>query len=183
MLWSVFVYQLLRRSSLIFPRCIYPTYDYTHCLCDSIENITHSLCTKEFQARYFSYFSRPQRSCGKVMFLHLSVSHSVHREGGQTPLGLGRPPPLGCRPPMDADPPRCRPPPLWMQTPLGWADPWGLGRPPRLDRPPWMQTPPRLGALPPIWSTSGRYAFYWNAYLLWRIFWTWTSLISLVSIN
>ena len=33
-------------------RCIYPTYDYTHCLCDSIENITHSLCTKEFQARY-----------------------------------------------------------------------------------------------------------------------------------
>lgn len=31
--------------------CIYPTYDYTHCLCDSIENITHSLCTKEFQAR------------------------------------------------------------------------------------------------------------------------------------
>ena len=31
--------------------CIYPTYDYTHCLCDSIEDITHSLCTKEFQAR------------------------------------------------------------------------------------------------------------------------------------
>ena len=32
--------------------CIYPTYDYTHCLCDSIEHITHSLCTKEFQSRY-----------------------------------------------------------------------------------------------------------------------------------
>ena len=31
--------------------CIYPTYDYTHCLCDSIEHITHSLCTKEFQNR------------------------------------------------------------------------------------------------------------------------------------
>ena len=31
--------------------CIYPTYDYTHCLCDSIEHITHSLCTKEFQSR------------------------------------------------------------------------------------------------------------------------------------
>jgi glutaminyl-tRNA synthetase len=27
------------------------TYDYTHCLCDSIENITHFLCTKEFQSR------------------------------------------------------------------------------------------------------------------------------------
>ncbi|NXC22673.1 SYQ ligase, partial [Corythaeola cristata] len=37
-------------------QCIYPTYDYTHCLCDSIEHITHSLCTKEFQARRSSYF-------------------------------------------------------------------------------------------------------------------------------
>ena len=27
---------------------IYPTYDFTHCLCDSFENITHSLC--EFQS-------------------------------------------------------------------------------------------------------------------------------------
>uniref|UniRef100_A0A286XU66 Glutamine--tRNA ligase n=1 Tax=Cavia porcellus TaxID=10141 RepID=A0A286XU66_CAVPO len=36
--------------------CIYPTYDYTHCLCDSIEHITHSLCTKEFQSRRSSYF-------------------------------------------------------------------------------------------------------------------------------
>ncbi|XP_049960413.1 probable glutamine--tRNA ligase [Schistocerca serialis cubense] len=36
--------------------CIYPTYDYTHCLCDSIENITHSLCTKEFQNRRSSYY-------------------------------------------------------------------------------------------------------------------------------
>ncbi|CAD5220744.1 unnamed protein product [Bursaphelenchus okinawaensis] len=36
--------------------CIYPTYDYTHCLCDSIENITHSLCTKEFQSRRSSYY-------------------------------------------------------------------------------------------------------------------------------
>lgn len=29
--------------------CIYPTYDYAHCLSDSIEKITHSLCTLEFQ--------------------------------------------------------------------------------------------------------------------------------------
>ncbi|ALC46632.1 Aats-gln [Drosophila busckii] len=36
--------------------CIYPTYDYTHCLCDSIEQITHSLCTKEFQSRRSSYY-------------------------------------------------------------------------------------------------------------------------------
>ncbi|KAL5013471.1 hypothetical protein ScPMuIL_007741 [Solemya velum] len=36
--------------------CIYPTYDFTHCLCDSIENISHSLCTKEFQSRRSSYY-------------------------------------------------------------------------------------------------------------------------------
>eukprot|EP01136_Pigoraptor_vietnamica_P009247 Opistho-1_new@3042 len=36
--------------------CIYPTYDYSHCLVDSIENITHSLCTKEFQNRRMSYY-------------------------------------------------------------------------------------------------------------------------------
>ena len=28
--------------------CIYPMYDYTHCLSDSMEGITHSLCTLEF---------------------------------------------------------------------------------------------------------------------------------------
>ncbi|GAM21997.1 hypothetical protein SAMD00019534_051720 [Acytostelium subglobosum LB1] len=34
---------------------IYPSYDYTHCLVDSIENITHSLCTLEFEVRRLSY--------------------------------------------------------------------------------------------------------------------------------
>ncbi|TFK55454.1 glutamine-tRNA ligase [Heliocybe sulcata] len=34
---------------------IYPTYDFTHCLCDSFENITHSLCTTEFVASRQSY--------------------------------------------------------------------------------------------------------------------------------
>lgn len=29
--------------------CIYPMYDYTHCLSDAIEQITHSLCTLEFE--------------------------------------------------------------------------------------------------------------------------------------
>lgn len=29
--------------------CIYPTYDYSHCISDAIENITHSLCTLEFE--------------------------------------------------------------------------------------------------------------------------------------
>ncbi len=29
--------------------CIYPMYDFAHCLSDSIEGITHSLCTLEFE--------------------------------------------------------------------------------------------------------------------------------------
>ncbi|KAF8930698.1 tRNA synthetases class I, catalytic domain-containing protein [Dissophora ornata] len=35
---------------------IYPTYDYTHCLVDSFENITHSLCTSEFAQSRPSYY-------------------------------------------------------------------------------------------------------------------------------
>ncbi|KAF8477184.1 tRNA synthetases class I, catalytic domain-containing protein [Kalaharituber pfeilii] len=49
---------------------IYPTYDFTHCLCDSFENITHSLCTTEFINSRQSYdwlcnaleIYRPQQS-------------------------------------------------------------------------------------------------------------------------
>lgn len=29
--------------------CIYPMYDFTHCISDALEGITHSLCTLEFQ--------------------------------------------------------------------------------------------------------------------------------------
>lgn len=29
--------------------CVYPMYDYTHCISDAIEGITHSLCTLEFE--------------------------------------------------------------------------------------------------------------------------------------
>jgi glutaminyl-tRNA synthetase len=29
--------------------CLYPLYDFTHCLSDAIENITHSLCSLEFK--------------------------------------------------------------------------------------------------------------------------------------
>ncbi|KAK7539523.1 tRNA synthetases class I, catalytic domain-containing protein [Phyllosticta citribraziliensis] len=34
---------------------IYPTYDFTHCICDALEDITHSLCTTEFQQSRISY--------------------------------------------------------------------------------------------------------------------------------
>ncbi|MBR8313878.1 glutamine--tRNA ligase/YqeY domain fusion protein [Burkholderia dolosa] len=29
--------------------CVYPMYDYTHCISDALEGITHSLCTLEFE--------------------------------------------------------------------------------------------------------------------------------------
>lgn len=35
--------------------CIYPSYDFAHCICDSLENITHSFCTLEFCVRRPAY--------------------------------------------------------------------------------------------------------------------------------
>jgi len=45
------IYRILKRSHHRTGDrwCIYPMYDFTHCLSDSIEGITHSLCTLEFQ--------------------------------------------------------------------------------------------------------------------------------------
>ena len=36
--------------------CIYPSYDFQHCLVDSLENIDYSLCTLEFEVRRESYY-------------------------------------------------------------------------------------------------------------------------------
>lgn len=36
--------------------CIYPLYDFVHSLCDSFEDITHSLCTLEFEGRRELYY-------------------------------------------------------------------------------------------------------------------------------
>ncbi len=36
--------------------CIYPMYDFTHCINDSLEDITHSLCTLEFEIRRDLYY-------------------------------------------------------------------------------------------------------------------------------
>ncbi|KAJ2325913.1 Glutaminyl-tRNA synthetase, partial [Coemansia sp. RSA 2673] len=49
-MWDLVAYRVLYASHHRTGTewCIYPTYDFTHCLCDSFENITHSLCTREF---------------------------------------------------------------------------------------------------------------------------------------
>lgn len=52
---------------------IYPTYDFTHCLCDSFEGVTHSLCTTEFELSRVSY----EWLCDKV-----AVYKPMQREFG-----------------------------------------------------------------------------------------------------
>ena len=61
--------------------CIYPTYDFTHGQSDSIEGITHSLCTLEFEDHrpLYDWFLdeleiyRPQQ----IEFARLNLTHTV----------------------------------------------------------------------------------------------------------
>ena len=36
--------------------CIYPTYDFTHCVVDALEHVDYSICTLEFETRRESYY-------------------------------------------------------------------------------------------------------------------------------
>jgi glutaminyl-tRNA synthetase len=62
--------------------CIYPMYDFTHCLSDAIEGITHSLCTLEFENNRPLYDwvlssvdheNRPQQ----IEFARLNLSYTI----------------------------------------------------------------------------------------------------------
>ena len=112
---------------------------------------------------FFSFVTAHKRSCGKVMFLHLSVSHSVHGGGGRV-----------CHthtPAMHAP---------WHVHPLAHMPPWHAH--------PLLHMPPPCHACPPatpvpchahspaihapchacphdMRSMSGRYASYLNAFL------------------
>ena len=57
-MWDIIAYRIMyHRHPMSGDKwCIYPSYDYAHCIVDSLENITHSLCTLEFEARRESYF-------------------------------------------------------------------------------------------------------------------------------
>ncbi|WFD32096.1 glutamine--tRNA ligase [Malassezia sp. CBS 17886] len=56
-MWDLIAYRVLdaphHRTGATW--CMYPTYDFTHCLVDSLENISHSLCTTEFILARESY--------------------------------------------------------------------------------------------------------------------------------
>ncbi|MFA6384597.1 MAG: glutamine--tRNA ligase/YqeY domain fusion protein, partial [Candidatus Omnitrophota bacterium] len=61
--------------------CIYPMYDFTHCICDSLEGITHSICTLEFEVHRPLYdwildalsIHHPQQ----IEFARLNLSHTL----------------------------------------------------------------------------------------------------------
>jgi glutaminyl-tRNA synthetase len=61
--------------------CIYPMYDFTHCISDSIERITHSFCTLEFEVHRYLYdwfldeleVFHPQQ----IEFARLNITYTV----------------------------------------------------------------------------------------------------------
>jgi len=62
--------------------CIYPMYDFTHCLSDSIEGITHSLCTLEFEnnrAIYDWVLDQLDVPCHpqQIEFARLNISYTI----------------------------------------------------------------------------------------------------------
>ena len=62
--------------------CIYPTYDFAHCISDSIEGITHSLCTLEFEDHRPLYDwlldeLRVERHPQQIEFARLNLSHTL----------------------------------------------------------------------------------------------------------
>ncbi len=62
--------------------CIYPMYDFTHCLSDMIENVTHSLCTLEFannRPLYDWVLDTLQTPCHpqQIEFARLNINYTV----------------------------------------------------------------------------------------------------------
>jgi len=62
--------------------CIYPMYDFAHCLSDSIEGITHSLCTLEFEINrqlydWILYELNVDCHPQQIEFARLNLSYTV----------------------------------------------------------------------------------------------------------
>ena len=116
-----------------------------------LNHASRTWTTNIISQKLFNY--RPQRSCGKVMFLHLSVI--LFTGGSSPPLGRHSDPSPGQTPAPGKTPPGQTPP---------WAD---IARE---DTPPGQTTTPRQTPPSPVHtgtrSTSGRYASYWNVFLL-----------------
>lgn len=63
--------------------CIYPSYDFAHCLEDAIEGITHSLCTLEFEVHrplydwILKHVSLPEPLPQQTEFARLNLTYTV----------------------------------------------------------------------------------------------------------
>lgn len=62
--------------------CIYPMYDYTHCVSDALEGITHSICTLEFEDHrplYNWFLDQLDVSCHpqQIEFSRLSLQYTI----------------------------------------------------------------------------------------------------------
>ncbi|MCK5127395.1 MAG: glutamine--tRNA ligase/YqeY domain fusion protein [candidate division Zixibacteria bacterium] len=62
--------------------CIYPMYDFTHCLSDSIEKITHSLCDLDFEDHrplYDWFLDELKTPCHpqQIEFARLNISYTI----------------------------------------------------------------------------------------------------------
>ena len=62
--------------------CIYPMYDFTHCLSDMLEGITHSICTLEFEDHrplYDWYLNTLNTPCHpqQIEFARLNINYTV----------------------------------------------------------------------------------------------------------
>jgi len=62
--------------------CIYPMYDFTHCLSDSLEEITHSICTLEFENNrplydWFCDEVKVKRHPQQIEFARLNLNYTV----------------------------------------------------------------------------------------------------------
>lgn len=62
--------------------CIYPMYDYAHCISDALEGITHSICTLEFEDHrplYDWFLDQVQLPCHpqQIEFARLNITYTV----------------------------------------------------------------------------------------------------------
>lgn len=62
--------------------CIYPMYDFAHCLSDSIEDITHSICTLEFEIHrplydWFLDALEVKKHPQQIEFARLNLSYTI----------------------------------------------------------------------------------------------------------
>jgi glutaminyl-tRNA synthetase len=74
--------------------CIYPMYDFTHCLSDSYEGITHSICTLEFEDHrplYDWFLDQTGVACHpqQIEFSRLSLQYTVTSKRKLTELVEG----------------------------------------------------------------------------------------------